>query len=174
MNFEESALVKKAAHGDMDAFEELARCYQNKIYAHALRLLRHPEDAFDVSQEVLLRLYRSLSSFRGQASLSTWIYRITQNACIDFCRSRKETVSLEEMGDWNQEVGEVSDSEAAVLRGERKMGLWRCINKLPAEQKAVLVLRDVEDYPYEDIARLVDAPLGTVKSRLKRAREKLL
>lgn len=171
---EERLLLKKAKQGDLVAFEALVRIYQNKIYALALRMTENREDAFDVAQEAVLKLYRGLSAFREKSSFATWVYSVTRNAALDFLRKKKSSVSLEELREQGVEpCGQEDDPESQVLKDEKICAVTAAINALPEQQKTVLILRDIEGYSYEEIAIIIGTTRGTVKSRLFRAREQV-
>ena len=169
-------LLKKAQQGDADAFEQLVAPYEQKIYALCLRLLAHREDAQDAAQETMLRLYRALVSYRGEAQLGTFIYRVTANTCMDALRRRnvRACESLEALDDVG--VVPVDDSpgpEETILRAEENERLSRAIDALSDEMRLPLVLREIHALSYEEVAQTLGLEMGTVKSRIHRAREKL-
>ena len=172
---EERQLIKRAVKGDMDAFEQLARAYQSKIYALALRIMKNEQDAFDASQEALVKLYKNLSGFGFRASFATWVYTITRNACLDLLRNRnsRDFVDIATVEFSLYAPEEESSPEVGLERQELRRQIISIMNQLPEEQKQTIVLRDVEGYPYEDICQLLNCSLGTVKSRLFRGREKI-
>ena len=169
-------LLKKAQQGDADAFEQLVAPYEQKIYALCLRLLAHREDAQDAAQETMLRLYRALVSYRGEAQLGTFIYRVTANTCMDALRRRNVRAfeSLEALDDVG--VVPVDDSpgpEETILRAEENERLSRAIDALSDEMRLPLVLREIQALSYEEVAQTLGLEMCTVKSRIHRAREKL-
>lgn len=167
-------LVRRAAEGDTSAFEELVWRYENKVYGLALRMCGSPEDAWDVAQEAFLAAWRGLPSFRGEAGFSTWIYRLTANAAIDHLRQtrrQREEVPLDEdaltlaSGDGGpQQSAEDKELRAAVASA---------MESLSVDHRRILVLRELRELSYEEIARELDIDLGTVKSRISRARKAL-
>ena len=157
---EEAILLKKAKRGDLAAFEALVRLYQNKIYALALRMTGNAEDAFDVAQESVLKLYRALPKFRQESSFSTWVYRITRNASLDFLRKKRASLSLEALYEQGLEPLAAESIEERVILADEHRALEQLIAELPAS------LREVR-------AQILQTALGTVKSRLYRAREML-
>ena len=168
---DEKVLLKRAKQGDLSAFEALIRAYQNKIYALALRMTKNADDAFDVAQESVLKIYRALPSFRGDAAFSTWIYRISRNAALDFLRKKRTETSLDELREWGIELpGPIGSIEGDVLTAEKRRAVARMIAALPEQLRAAIILRDIDGYSYEEIAILTKTALGTVKSRLYRAR----
>lgn len=176
-------LVERVQSGDVESFEVLIRRYQQRVYNQVCRMVRSPEDAADLTQEVFLRIYGSLNRFRGQASFQTWLYRVTANLCVDRHRRAQRTpaVSLSldapaetddgeidrEVADWagNPESGALS----VELQRHVREAVWRLSDKL----RAVVVLHDLQGCSYEEIAEALDIPLGTVKSRLFNARAEL-
>ena len=135
---QDQVLLRKAKNGNLKAFEALLQRYQNRIYAHALRMTENEQDAFDVSQNVALKIYKALPSFREEARLSTWIYQVTRNACLDFLKKRRPQTSLEELAEQGIELpaAETYSVEKSSLLAEKKMAVKRAICALPASQKA--------------------------------------
>ncbi len=173
-------LVEKCAAGDERAFDELVHRYQNKIINIAYGMLADREDAYDVAQEVFIKLYRKIGAFTGAASLDTWIYRITVNASLDALRKQGRRVRTLPLQTENEDeavelpiADETSAPETVILRKERQREIADAIARLSEKYRSVLILREFEDLDYEQIARVLDLSVGTVKSRLSRAREKL-
>jgi len=173
-------LVKKAQNNDLSAFEELVRLYQNKVYALCNHLAGNRDDALDLAQEAFIRAYRGLGSFRNEADFGTWLHRITVNVWLNSKRKKngQALVSLDEpyRGDGGGEIQrDVAAGDGDPLRAlEEKefRGLVRtALDSLSEEHRAVLVLREIEGYSYEEVSRMLGCSLGTVKSRLSRARE---
>lgn len=175
---DELALLRRAQRDDMDAFEEIVRCHERTVYHLALKALGSREDAEDAVQEVFLKAYTSLKSFRGESKISVWLYRITNNVCIDALRRRKEAVSLS-AGDDDDDAGERElpderfDPAALAERRELREKLSRALLLLPQEQREAFLLRTVAEQSYDEIAQTLELDLGTVKSRIFRARKKL-
>lgn len=178
---DKKTLVEKCAAGDAQAFDTLVRMYQNKIINIAYGMLQSREDAYDVAQEVFIKLYRKIGSFTGESALDTWLYRVTVNASLDALRKqgrRVRTVPLEAQSE-DDETYElpVADSrsspEEAALAQERRREITDAISRLSEKYRSVLILREFEDLDYEQIAKVLGISVGTVKSRLNRAREKL-
>jgi RNA polymerase sigma-70 factor (ECF subfamily) len=180
-DLQERDLIRKAKQGDMLAFEELILKHEKIVYNLALRMMNHSEDAMDISQEVFLKAYRSLSNFDERSAFSTWLYRITHNTCIDEIRKRKgkQTYSLEEDlesedGSMQRQVADDGDTpEESLMRKEQKSEILRALDTLSEEHKAAIILRDVKGMSYEEIAEILELTLGTVKSRINRARNQL-
>ncbi|CUU11225.1 MAG: sigma-70 family RNA polymerase sigma factor [Fimbriimonadales bacterium] len=174
-------LIERFKEGDDLAFDMLVRRYEQKVYQYAYRLTRNPDDAADVVAETFLRMYNALKRFRGDAQLSTWLYRIVSNVFFDFRKreQRHEHLPLEIQSEDDDEPmerpipDENIDLEAHVLEQERKRVLMEAIQKLPDYQRMVLILFHIEERPYEEIAQITGLPLGTIKSRLNRARNAL-
>ena len=172
-------LVKKAQNKDLAAFEELVQLYQNKVYALCVHLAGNHADAQDLAQEAMIRAYKSLGSFRNEADFGTWVHRITVNIWLNLRRknSKRVIVSLDDpyVNDSGSEMRrEVTDTEGDPLREledkEFRALVRSALGDLSEKHKAVLVLREIEGYSYEEVARMLGCSLGTVKSRLSRAR----
>jgi RNA polymerase sigma-70 factor (ECF subfamily) len=178
---EEAVLISRARRGDVAAFEELISAYERKVYNLAYRMCGEREDAADLAQEALVRAFRAIGRFREQSQFSTWLYRIVVNVCLDHQRSRKRhpTVSLDEPmpgedGDLTRQiVADTPDPQAHYEQLETQMAVQRAISRLSADHRTVVVMRDIQDMAYEDIAAALGLALGTVKSRLNRARQAL-
>lgn len=180
-DLKERELIRKAKQGDMLAFEELILKHEKIVYNVALRMMNHSEDAKDISQEVFLKAYRSLGNFDERSAFSTWLYRITHNTCIDEMRKRKgkQSYSLEEEleneeGSMQRQIADEGDTpEESLLRQEQKSEILQALDTLSEEHKAAIILRDVKGLSYEEIAEILELSLGTVKSRISRARNQL-
>lgn len=177
---EEKKIIKKAAAGSADAFEQLLLKYQTPIYNLCLRMTGNPEDAADMTQEAFLKAWRSLSSFQFESSFSTWLYRLTTNTCLDYLRSQKRrpqcSLTVED-DDGEEQVLDVTDEaptpEEALLSAEERSQLVHALSQLEASQRQIITLRVVNDLSYAEIAEILDVKEGTVKSRLARARDNL-
>ena len=173
---DERELIIRAGRGDAYAFEQLMAAHENRMYAVALRMCGNREDAQDCLQEAMIRVFRAISGFKGQSSFSTWVYRITMNSCLDELRRRKSraAVSLDSMLESGFAPSDESDTpEESSLRSEQKRALEKAIAQLPEDMRAAIVLRDIQGCSYDEIARALDANVGTIKSRISRGREKL-
>lgn len=172
-------LIEKSKNGDLEAFELLVRRYESKVYTVAYRFLGNHADASDLAQETFLRLYQALPRFRGDSSFMTWLYHITANACRDEIRrqQRYHVVSLDaETGNnGTQAISQVPSRapspEEAAEQKEFSEVVQLCLNNLSEEHRLVLVMREIQDMSYEEIANVLKCSLGTVKSRLSRARQ---
>jgi len=178
VEFTARALIKRAKQGDTHAFAELVETYKDKIYCFLYRMTGNREDAYDLAQEVFLRVYNNLHAFDETMRFSPWIYRIAQNLAVDHLRKRRNLLYLDEpTGDdgvmsWQVESSEPGP-EAVVEFEDFRGSVAEALNQLSPMYKAVMLLRFVQELPYEDIARTLDLPLTTVKTRLYRAREAL-
>lgn len=158
-----------------EQFERLAAESERQVYAVCFHMMGSREDAADCAQEAMLRAFRAFDTFRRDASFSTWITRIAMNVCTDELRKRKNDASLEAM---REEAGfdppDGAPTAYALLEKKERMRLLRqALDELPPDQKQMIILRDMRGMNYEEIADALSLPLGTVKSRINRAREKL-
>lgn len=176
----ENELLDRARNGEIPAFEQLLRLYEKKVFNLTFRLTGNRHDAEDLAQEAFLKVFRSLDSFRGESSFSTWLYRITRNTCLDWLRRRKvSTVSLDDSletpdGSMPRQLQSKTPGPDEIL--EQKEALSRiqaAISSLPEEYRLAAVLRDVMGFTYEETAEIMECSLGTVKSRIHRARGEL-
>lgn len=177
---DEKEQIAKAASGDIAAFESLIRAYESRIYNIVIKQLGNEEDAGDVTQETLLKIYRALPAFKQESRFSTWIYRIAINACYDFLRTRTRRARLEEQRlDADSDrfailpAGEESQPEHQLEQKQRKQALYQALDQLSPEQRLMIILRDIQGFSYEEIAAITTLPAGTVKSRISRARSAL-
>lgn len=156
------------------AFEALVAPYERQVYFVCLRMMGNPEDAQDCAQEALLKAFRAFSSFRGEAKVSTWLYTIATRCCTDALRKRRDVVSLEQLRDEGFELD--SDEPSPYLQlewAERRRLLEEALGGLNADQRQAVVLCDLQGLSYEEAAQALDCPLGTLKSRINRARASL-
>lgn len=179
-------LVARSQKGDIDAFEELVNRYERKIYTVAYRIIGNPDDASDLTQEAFLKAFQGIRNFRGEASFQTWVSRIVTNVCRDELRKRyrkpvdwlEEKITLDEGEVTRQVPSNEPGPEEIYEKKELQERLQELIATLSPEFRLALVLRDIQGFSYEEIAEQLDCSLGTVKSRINRARnylkEKLL
>lgn len=176
MEYNEQKLIERASGGDPAAFNTLMAAHEKRMYAVALRMFANREDAQDCLQEAMLRIYRSIGNFKGQSSFATWVYRITMNSCLDELRRKKnkQSTSLDGLLDqgWAP-ADEGAAPEKHAMRSELRRELKRAIHELPEDMRSAVILRDVQGFSYEEIAQVLNVNVGTVKSRISRAREKL-
>lgn len=165
-------LIEQTLSGNQDAFAELVTRYQDRLYNVVYHIVNDREDASDIVQETFLQSYTNLSRFRMSSRFYTWIYRIAFNISIGTLRQKKRKVSMEQiMEDYGECIAAKGESpEHKITREESSKLLWEAINRLPEEYKTPLVLREMEDASYDDIAEILHVPVGTVRSRLHRAR----
>ena len=173
----DALLARRAAKGDPAAFEEIVDKYQKMIYNLCLSKLQSREDALDVSQDTFLCAYRAIGSFRGESKLSSWIYRICLNCITDHQRKKVPVISAEKDGDGVgleiPDTDEASDPQKNLEKRERIRAVRRAIDALPDESRQIIVLREYGNLSYQEIADTLGLDVGTVKSRLNRAREKI-
>ena len=165
-------LIESIRAGDASAFNELVLKYRNRVMGIAARMLENRVDAEDLAQDVFVKVYHSLKSFKGEALFSTWLYRITANSCLNHRRRKKTEAAIDPMGgDKDFTFSDDSANPQTLLEKEEfKRFLEKAIHELPEEQRLVLILRDIEGLSYEEIADSLELELGTVRSRLHRAR----
>lgn len=177
-------LVRRFASGDRSAFNELVRRYQSRVYSLCFRWLRDPAKAEEVAQDVFIALYKNLAEFRGESKLSTWIFRVATNHCknrLVYGNRRREDrhesidapVGGDEDGPVKQYAVDAPGPDASINRAEASKLLQAALDALDEDQREIVLLRDVDDLSYEEIAELLQLPKGTVKSRLHRARAEL-
>lgn len=177
----EIALIQAARGGDLDAFNRLVLAYQDLIYNQAYRMIGEEESADDATQNAFISAYNHLSSFRG-GSFKAWLLRIVTNACYDELRRRKRrpTVPLEPLDDTGEEVESprwmidpADRPEEQVQRNELQKAIQHCLDKLPDDFRLAVVMVDVQGLDYSEAALSMGKPIGTIKSRLARARLRL-
>lgn len=164
-------LVRRYLEGDTQAFTSLVERHQTRVFNVALRVLGDPDDARDAAQDAFLTMVRKLSQFRGDAAFTTWLHRVTVNACYDMLRKRRRTPMLRLAGDDGEpmpDLGPPAPDHADAAADT--IDVARALREIPDDYRIVLVLADVRDLPYEEIARVLDIPIGTVKSRVHRGR----
>lgn len=177
----EKNLVELSAGGDIGAFETLIKIHQKKVYNIALRMTKNPEDAQELAQDTFVRAFIAIKKFRGEARFSTWLYRIAMNVCTDFLRKRNKAVvvSIDQgaTGSEDDHPIQLPDEEPGPDEWSEKRQLKHLVKEamdsLSDEHRQVLVLRDLMDLSYKDIAETLNLSEGTVKSRINRAREGL-
>ena len=174
----EEQLIRRAQAGDNDAFEALLRLHEKRVYNLCLRMCANADDALDLSQEAFLKAWRALGQYQFEASFSTWLFRLTSNVCLDFLRrkKRRQELSLTESYEDSDAGEELSLPdpqplpEEQAITGETRRELAQAMARLAPDHREILQLRVVEDLSYEQIAEILDIRVGTVKSRLARAR----
>jgi RNA polymerase sigma-70 factor (ECF subfamily) len=175
---EERSLIERSRRGDVAAFDRLVHAYEKSVFNTAYRLSGSYDDASDIAQEAFVRAWNNLRSFRGDSAFSTWLYRIVTNVFLDDRkrkrarpqRSLDEAIALDESNVTRQFEDSAPGPEEVAEGSERRMLLERAIQTLPESQRAVIVLYHAQGLSYEEIAEITQLPMGTVKSKLNRAR----
>ena len=172
----ERDLILALQRGDESAFAELIALHEKKVYNLCLRMLGNEHDAEEAAQDAFLALWRGIGDFRGESALSTWLYRLASNACIDLMRKNRRTandVSIEtEEGPW-EIADEAPSPHEALERKEQLRSVREGLDALPQEYRQVLILRELQQLSYQEISEVTALELGTVKSRISRARQLL-
>lgn len=176
----EEQIIKLCKAGDRQAFNELVLLYQDKIVNMAYGMLSDKEDAFDAAQETFVKAYRGIGSFAEKSSLNTWLYRILANVCKDILRKRQRTLKVvsihgeDEDGEKTVDVPDTAPTpEESLERSQLQNEIWEALNELKKEHRDIIVYFDMQGLSYEEVAAIIECPVGTVKSRLNRARSTL-
>jgi RNA polymerase sigma-70 factor (ECF subfamily) len=167
VTFDERDLINRSRAGEIEAFDLLVRLHQDRIYNLAYRITGNREDASDAAQDAFVRAYQALPRYREDAAFSTWLYRIATNAALDLVRRRPASPPVE----LSAEYRAPDDPEAAANRREVTRRVHAALGHLTVEYRTAVVLRDLQGLAYDEIARILQVPLGTVRSRLARGRE---
>ena len=172
----DAELLERHVAGEADAFGELVRRHRDRLWAVALRTLGDREEAADAVQDALISAFRAAHTFRGQSAVTTWLHRITVNACLDRVRraASRHTAPVTDEQNLDILLEPHESAEAPAERDELHRELLAALATLPPEQRAALVLVDMQGYPVAEAAAVLDVPIGTVKSRCARGRAKLL
>lgn len=177
-------LIAAFKDGDMLAFQTLVEKYENRVYNLCMRMVNDEVESRDLTQEVFLKVYRSIMKYQHTYSFYTWVYRITVNCCIDYIRKKKRRAQTVSLTSHNASEGadpvrehEIPDTtyvpETAMEKSELREMLNSAIGQLSEKLQSIIVLKEIEGFTYEEIAEILDCSRGTVKSRLFRARERL-
>ena len=174
----EDLLLEKARHGDQEAFGELVRLYEKKVYALTLRMCKNPDDAAEAAQEAFLAAWQGLKFFRGEASFSTWLYRLASNACVDLLRKEQRHKaaagpSLNDADTYIEVADDAATPQELAERSELREQIEEGLQSLTPEHREVLILRELHQLSYDEIAQTLDLDTGTVKSRISRGRKAL-
>ena len=175
----EKELIHKAKNGDQDSFEALILSCKEKAYNIALRYMQNEEDALDAMQESFIKIFRHLSKFNEQSRFDTWVYRIVVNSCNDMLRKNKKISYIDTIykNEDNEDIiFEIVDKapgpDGLLEKKEESEYILKCLGKLSDEHREILVLRDIKGFAYDEIAEILDCSIGTVKSKISRARQK--
>mgnify|MGYP003787552443 FL=1 len=178
--YDEKILIEKAKSGDEASFEALIQSCKTKAYNTALRYLRNEEDAMDALQESLIKVFRHLNKFKGDCKFDTWVYRIVVNTCNDFIRRNKNQNSnaslyhTDESGVTVIDIPDPAPAPSEILDSKTTVSyILDCLNQITSEHKEIIILRDIQGFSYEEISVILNCSMGTVKSRINRARQKL-
>jgi RNA polymerase sigma-70 factor (ECF subfamily) len=175
---DDSRLIAEVLRGRTEAFGELVRHYQDRLYNSVYRLLDNGEDAHDVVQEAFLHAYQALNNFKGDSLFFTWLYRIAFNTAISFKRKHKAVLSLNTASGDSGKLEPIDPAEStqpghALEQSEQERRIHQALARLSPEHRAVLVMKDMEGEKYEVMADVLGVPIGTIRSRLHRARLEL-
>ena len=169
--------LRRAQKGDAQAFEQLVTPHEQMLWRVCWHYTHHPEDAADCLQETMLKAWRGISSYRGDCAFTSWLYRIAATVCLDFLRRQKRLPPTESADELAKEgftpVDGSPTPDEAVLRAESTEDIRAAIDALPGDMRTVLILYALQGQPYEAIAEATQTSIGTVKSRLSRARQKI-
>ncbi|MGL4363288.1 MAG: RNA polymerase sigma factor [Cellulosilyticaceae bacterium] len=173
----ETQLIDEAKKGSVEAYEQLIKQYEHMIYAICIRMLHNEHDAFDVAQEVCIKIWRQIQTFEGNSKFSTWIYRVSTNQCLDTLRQKKRDLVMYSEQDEEKQQIEVADTvnliEEYVEEKVLQDVITIALKEIKEEYSAIIVLRDMQGYSYEEIGKMLELNIGTVKSRISRARNAL-
>ena len=172
----DSVLIKKAKNGNKGAFNILVNKYYTRVYASLFSFTKSKEDSEDLAQQTFLKVWQQLHSFRGESAFFTWVYRIAINLAKNFVASsgykkQKINTSIDES---EIEINSFEDLESIVIHNQSLRNINNYINKMPESLKTAFTLREVEGKSYEEISIITDTPIGTVRSRIFRARESII
>lgn len=175
----EKELIRRAKNGEKSAFEEIISLYEKKVFSTIYYMVKNEHEVEDIAQEVFVKIYKNLKNFKEESSLYTWIYRITINVCIDEIKKKKNVVYIDEKlqtdeGELEFQLEDESKGPDELAEDEElKRKLTECIRKLPVDQSTMIILRDIKGFTYMEIAEMTKTNLGTVKSKINRARASL-
>ncbi len=176
----ENNLLQKASNGDVGAFEELTTEYYSKVYSICYRMLNNTEDAYEQAQETFIKAFKYIKDFKGNCAISTWLYRIATNVCLDFIRKHKnkkvisiEQNTFEDLQLKDSLVSENPGPEKVAETNAQKQAIKEAMDKMNEKNRLVIILRDFMGLSYDEISDTMKVPVGTVKSRINRARNEL-
>jgi len=169
---DDAELIQATLDGDTDAFGQLVQKYQDRLFNTAVHIVGSPDDALDVVQDAFVQAFLKLSTFKGSSAFYTWLYRIAFNTCISHRRRSKPTLSVDHAKEASggEPVDETGGPDSRIMQQEKAAQVQTALNRLTEDHRAILVLREMEGCCYETIAEILELPVGTVRSRLHRAR----
>jgi len=173
---EDAELVRLCQNGDTAAFEQLFNRHQKRIYSIAHRMMSNEEDAMDLTQEIFLKAYQKIGKFNFKSAFSTWLYKLAMNLCIDELRKRKPVSAVPITDSSLKEAvlqTNVNTPEDHAMLNDRERQIWEALNSLKDNERAIIILRDMEGFSYKEISGILKCSLGRVKSRLHEARQNL-
>lgn len=183
MNYSiDNEMIKKASCGDVSSFEAIVYAFEKKVYLIAYSIFKDEQDAYDASQEVFIKLYKKMNSFHFESSFSTWVHRLALNTCIDEYRKKKKlhtNISINQRypDEKNEIYEQIEDTspliEDIIIANEGLENIKNAIERLKDDQKSVIILREIQGLQYDEIAQILECSVGTVKSRIARARQSL-
>lgn len=177
---DEKKLILQSKSGDVESFERLVKTYQKMAYNVAYRIMGNEEDAKDMTQEALIKVYKNIKGFRMDASFSTWLYRIVMNTCKDELRKKKmKVISIDQpidTGDGQMQM-DIEDTglhpDEILISRETQTEVHEALQNVSEKNRIVVVLRDIKGFSYSEISDIIDVPVGTIKSRISRGRQEL-
>ena len=172
---DDAELIEAALTGDRTAFEGLVHRYQDRLYAAMVQVIGSAEEAEDVVQDAFVRAFLKLNTFQNNSQFFTWLYRIAFNSALSRMRRRKGTTSLDQARETvgEEPIDSFAGPDERLLRDERVRTVQVALSRLSEDHRSILVLREMQEHPYEQIAEILDISIGTVRSRLSRARAQL-
>jgi RNA polymerase sigma-70 factor (ECF subfamily) len=175
VDHEETDMISRCQQGDQEALKEIFDKYHKKVYSIAYGVVRHREEALDIVQEVFIKLFRSIKNFKGRSQFYTYLYRMVMNTSIDHARKagKQFVSSLDEEGSFEPRDEAEKGPERILLQKELEEKVKLAMDKLPADQKAALIFRDVEGLSYQEMAEAMGCSIGTVMSRLHYGRKRM-
>ncbi len=174
-------LIEQSRKGNIEAFEELIKEHKKSAYRIALKVLRNVEDAEDISQEALIKVFKNIQNFNMQSTFKVWMYRIVVNSCLDFKRKKTidaysldETIKFDGNNEVKKEIVDNTNNPDVMIEKNFDSEMVNdAVNKLDDDFKTIIILRDIKGFSYQEISQILSCNLGTVKSRLSRARKNL-
>jgi len=176
----EDSLLTKAKQGDIESFEKLTCSYYTKVFNICYRMLNNTEDANEQAQETFIKAFRYIKDFKGNCSFYTWLYRIATNVCLDYLRKNKskkdislEQNTFEDISLKDRLVSDICGPEKVAEMNAQKEAIRQALSKMNEKNRIVIILRDFKGLSYEEVSEIINVPVGTVKSRISRARSEL-